>query len=342
MGEEAPRVNGTRGEAAVRATAAPPIPPVLDLAAGGPAELRVLAGYRRTAGLARMLDGTRWWLHPDGRLLVVPAPGLARDDLFPLPGSHEPDADGIRIVAAHQPPEGPAARVTGRIRGGYDGRRPRELDARYTVTADGGSADVAVRQPLVPAADRPAARGSDATGPPLPSVYGLTLTGHAAGRPFGPLEGELTVLPPAAGAPWPLEVLIATDDAVSPGSLLWLASAYGLSRTETGGLTMRLDRDGLRCRVTAPDGALGVSWGARLPVPATAAVLRLRWTEGRVEGRIRAHGVLFGERITYSARLSGAPAVHAAPSPADFERWWAVRTRPEAERNSPFHRWDPA
>ncbi|MEU3983163.1 CHAT domain-containing protein [Streptomyces sp. NPDC026672] len=303
-----------------------PEPAVLDLAAGGPADLRVLAGYRRTAGLARMLDGTRWWLHPDGRLLVVPAPGLARDDLFPLPGRHRPDPDGIRIHASHRHPDGPTARITGLIRGGHDGRGPWELDARYTVTAAGGSADVAVRQPLVPAAGRPTGHGGRTGRPPLPSVYRVTLTGRAADVRFGPMEGELTVLPPAAGAPWPLEVLLATDDGVSPGSLLWLASAYGLSRDDNGGLTMTLDDDGLRCAISAPDGTLGVSWGARLPVPATAADLRLSWTDGRVEGGIHAAAVLFGERITYSARLEGAQAVHDAPGPGDFERCWQART----------------
>jgi len=56
---------------------------VLELVDDSLAEFRVLAGHCGTASLGRMLQLAHWWLNPDGRLLVIPEPGLTRRDLFP-------------------------------------------------------------------------------------------------------------------------------------------------------------------------------------------------------------------------------------------------------------------
>ncbi|UZJ33462.1 CHAT domain-containing protein [Streptomyces endophytica] len=301
---------------------------VLELVADSLAELRVVAGHCGTASLGRMLQLTHWWLHPDGRLLVIPEPGLARRDLFPLRGRHAPCPGGVRLRAEYRHRDGPYAGITGEVLLNPDGTGARELDAQYRVTAASGTIEVALRQRLVPATHQTSGRRfSDATDSlNLPALYRVWMAGQAAGHSFGPVEGEVVTLPAVADAPWPVELLISTNDLASLGALSWIVSAPGLSRTDTGELRMFLQNGLLHCQSTAPEGAPSICWNAPMPIPATNAEALLRCTGATVHGRIAATGRLFGHEAAYEARVEGEAIASGPPDPADFERWWRERT----------------
>lgn len=159
--------------------------------------------------------------------------------------------------------------------------------------------------------------GSVVEGVPVPATYQVGLRGAAAGVAFGPLTGELCLAAAGVGA-YPVRLTIATGAGLDDGDLMWLASTPGLTAQDTGDCRMRVACGEIHAALTAPHGALAVSFTARgsgpyvsrspvptAPVAATIAQLWLRFAGHEVTGQVRATGLLMGEAVEYAAAING-------------------------------------
>lgn len=89
---------------------------VLELVPAGPAGIEVYEGLSRTAVLEQIIRVSRWWLHPDGRFLLVAEPGTARADLYPVPGVWTRDSGGtIALQAKSSTSDGQTLAIDGRL-----------------------------------------------------------------------------------------------------------------------------------------------------------------------------------------------------------------------------------
>ncbi|MFJ8690538.1 hypothetical protein [Micromonospora wenchangensis] len=292
-----------------------------------------LAGDGDRPGLRRMLLGTRWCLHSDGRLLVVPLPGLARDDLFPLPGRHRRAGGGTEFQAAMVSSDGSA-------RAGLSGRFDPDgagllLTASYIIRTRTHDERTSISQPVRPAGPDESPAFAPVGGLDLPAAHAVTLAGATGGETFGPLPAELNLLP--ATGPEPVEVGLAGLVPGAVGDLTWIASTPGLTQSDTGRLRMTLSGGDLRCELSAPAGAPAVTWiapmagppGLRLgweppplPVAARWALLELRFAAGRVTGEISANGAWGDHVVEYRAELRGERTARPDDPAVLFERAW--------------------
>jgi hypothetical protein len=281
-----------------------------------------------------MLRGTGWWLHPDGRLLVVPRPGLARDDLFPLPGLHRPDGPGVRFVAARDSPDGSArATMAGRI-ALVDGALL--LTTEYTIGTQVHDERVTLRQPL-----RDERAGTDSGfgrvgGIALPAVYRVELTGVTDGVSFHAIPAELALLPPTGSDL--LEVTLFGGDIGVVGDISWLAATSDGGSGDVERYTLDLTGGRLRAELSAPQGASTVSWTAPTPVPsglqlswvppplpvsARRAMLALHFTGAHVTGEVRASGLRDDRVVDYRTEVRGTLVADGPDDPYEaFERSW--------------------
>ncbi|MGW4462542.1 hypothetical protein [Micromonospora sp. NPDC004704] len=301
----------------------------------GPARVDTHGTARARPGLYRMLQGTGWWLHPDGRLLVVPRPGLARDDLFPLPGMHRPEGPGVRFVAARNSPDGSArASMAGGIAPADGAMR---LTAEYHIQTPVHDERVTLTQ-LLRTEEPGAGTGFGRVGGiPLPAVYRVELTGVTDGVAFRSVVAELALLPPTSSEL--LEVTLFGEDIGVIGDISWLAATADSGHEDIGRYTLDLTGGRLRAELSAPHaGVSTVSWTAPTPVPsglhldwvppplpvsARRAMMALHFTGTLVTGEVRASGLRDDRVVDYRAEVQGTLVADEPEDPYEaFERAW--------------------
>jgi len=321
-----PRVCSTAGMAAQS---------VRRLAGALPAAVTVGRGPRDPRQVARLFEGMQWWLHADGRLLVVPAPGLARDDLFPLPGEYWGEGLGLSFVASRRVPT-VAVGMSGQLRPGAGGW---SLAMTYQTRTATGTTLVDVAQSLREPTGLDYSGGDGAVG--LPAVYRGRLSGTAGAAAFAGLPVEIRVLP-SAGAD-PVAVVISEPPSAAgfgagqAGDLMWLATSE-LAAAEGARYSVVYTGAEVAARLDAAAGSMTVTWAAEsappvgrawsaiaLPVSAVTAELRLRLGASRVRGEVRGTGLLMGSPIGYAAAVDGERVDDQRPNPDQaFDLWWGA------------------
>ncbi|GAA1777520.1 hypothetical protein GCM10009681_55900 [Luedemannella helvata] len=296
----------------------------------GPVQVTVRQGRRDPGQVARIFGGTQWWLHPDGRLLVVPLPGLARDDLFPLPGEYWAEGVGLSFAAMGRVPS-VAVGISGQLVPDADGWA---LAMTYETRANtpAGASVVEVAQRLT---ELSGLEGRGETG--LPTTYRALLRGTVGGVSFADVPAEIDLLP-AAGAD-PVEINIAGGEENRVGDLTWLASSE-VAAPGGGRYAIAYTGQELTAQLDAPAGSMTITWTAEpkpppgrdwltvpMPVAAVAARLRLRFDGSGVHGTVTGAGPLMGTQVTYSATVDGHRVDNRLPD-ADraFDRLWRPST----------------
>ncbi|MCM3923516.1 hypothetical protein ND748_17835 [Frankia sp. AiPs1] len=237
MGFAAFRGRQVVSRAAAGAARAPRPARVRRLAPAGPAT--VDGDRAHAAWVGRLFGRARWALHDDGRCLFVPAPGHAREDVFPVGGVAEEAGAQVRVALRRHadalavtvtglivpdpalgPGVGQPAPEAGRAPGGAG--RPAAV-ARFTGQYELRAGDTVRRHPVsVPLAEIPPDGGPPRPlridGVPVPVVYACQLTGRSGGAAFGPLRAELSVVDPLPGTRDPIEITIFPAAADPPGA----------------------------------------------------------------------------------------------------------------------------
>ena len=309
--------------------------PVLDLACTAVTEVTLQAGTGRLGGLRRLVLGTRWWLHRDGRLLMVPAPGTARDDVFPMPGRWWEDGGATLLSAGSANDSGGRVDVTAQLTAGPDGGIGLRMEEAVR-SASGLRRTVLLARLVAVVPGTAGTLDQVVGGVHVPAVYRVSVRGTSGGQDFGPLPGELTVLPAVDGWPDPVEITLATDLGDLPvlGDLAWFVSADGLTRWDTGRYRLTLAEGVLRCAVDGEDDVAAVTWSAptssrvplgALPVTASTARLELRFDGDTVRGELESTGWSIGGDVTYRAQIQGHVAARGVPDAVgSFDGVWQV------------------
>lgn len=313
------------------------------------ARLVPLGHSRGTFGLTRMFSAARWALAADGRALLVPAPPHLASDLQPLRGTWAQVDDGLLVEVRRDAGPHRAVSVRGRIAAGA-------FTGRYTLVVgdDVHEHDVTVALSDDPA-DLDAAGVREVGGVPLPVELTGTLAGTSGGEAFALAVGVL-LKEPVAGAALPVEFMVAAEDHVAVGSVLWMSGATGLHAEQTGVQTVTLDGGVLDVSVESDtDAASGVVFAvpgdprvavARLTGQATPRRARLRLAVGCDGADVLAEGTVHllahqpSGPVTLEATLTarGTVPARADLEPDGFERrWTAAAPEPGPVADEPPH-----
>ncbi|WP_433041301.1 hypothetical protein [Dactylosporangium sp. CS-033363] len=250
--------------------------------------LTVRAGFRHTDRLAARLRGAGWRFGPDGRLDVT-----GNDVAFA--GRYLEQQPGTLMVSAV---DESGTTLMGRLVADPGGAAW-TAEVTYHAFGPTGEQTVDVRHRL--------GVGAAATPDVVPAAYRVALTGRTGDAAFGPIELDLSLDRP------PAVLLISGADIFRVGELMWITDADECTVTVSGDeLIGRVDAPAGTAAVTfttpsqAPPSLLVFAELAATPVAATAAVIRLRLSDGGLTGEVTAAGRLpSGDLVRYEATVAG-------------------------------------
>ncbi|WP_433201077.1 hypothetical protein ACQP00_29915 [Dactylosporangium sp. CS-047395] len=251
-------------------------------------DLTVRAGFRHTDRLAARLRGAAWHFGPDGRLDVT-GDGVA------FAGRYLEREPGTLMVSAV---DESGTTLMGRLVADPGGAAW-TAEVTYHAFGPTGEQTVDVTHRL--------GVGAAAAPDVVAAAYRVVLTGRTGAASFGPIELDLSLdRAPAA-------LLISGENLFRVGELMWITDGDECTVTVSGDeLIGRVDAPAGTATVTfttpsqAPPSLLAFAELAATPVPATAAVIRLRVTSSGLTGSVTATGRLpSGDPVRYEATVTG-------------------------------------
>ncbi|NET34850.1 MAG: CHAT domain-containing protein [Cyanothece sp. SIO1E1] len=310
---------------------APFSPPVDFIGAGDPQAQR-LGGNPAwgTTTAESIFRGGIWQFLADDTFIFTPSPTAnVRQDIFPISGTYLVSGNQLILQGERKSAELSAtASVDGTLQ--VQGATA-QLDIIYAVTAMASQSVVQITQTLTESSQAPAPESVMIEGISVPSVFAVNMQGQVDAQPFGPLSGNLKILPlPYEGDPNPFFVSLSTEAQDQLGSLFWTSKAqpapavanndefYSTITVENRQVHLALNpSDAIRTEIswfTADVGTLGQMLQTPIGVnQASQGTMTFSVNGNQVQGTLTVVGTnWFGQESHYQAEFSGQTTIEPA------------------------------